>query len=621
MLNEFRETAITWDKANRKIYESLRVSAGDNKGRKLSVQLVNDGVIEDLSGASLSLFWETKDKAHKGLDAFTAVDATKGEFEIYYTTGMLSNEGTLNANLVLVDASGRIVSEPFKITVFKGIDDDAIQSSDSFTALTEALIDINDLEQNYAPRLSTLEQNDVSLSQQLQQNTYFGIENQTDFVDVVRKTNAKPNTLYTKIRSDRNIEVCIPFKGNKSQQWYVDKDPNDDFMKLSGGFVSEYVLSSIVSGAKEYDSRTGTWNTSTINHYTSEVGATFTTTFEGNGVNFRHMEDTRGGIWRFVVDDDPNLTLDYSTYGTSNSTKNSKLFEFLPDGEHKVVGTFMGDDPNNPPSGGAGTSRGWVYASGGTFQILITRYSFSKEVEVFKMTSNKEFAIAVTPSGATTAQWIPEHNNIGSAFAITQAVYFDNELVTDWTGQSNYYQYSSVQIVQKMHGKHPDNPNNLVEFITIHTFNADGVFIKTKMKVLENTTINTGYALMCPVNFAFTDKMVTSLDNAYEITSTSAYDSTNLSENDKALSYLFIGNSSYPNYVGAMTINQPKKTLRVGKDGRRNPLAWLEFRASNSIAKLYPQMFNNYQATVGESFEFSGSYAIGEISFANELYG
>lgn len=173
MLDKFRETAITWDKASRKVYESLRVSAGDNKGRKLSVQVVNDGVIEDLSGASLSLFWETRDKAHKGLDAFTAVDATKGEFEIYYTTGMLSNEGTLNANLVLVDTSGRIVSEPFTITVFKGIDDDAIQSSDSFTTLTQALIDVSNLEQNYAPRLSTLEQNDVSLSQQLQQNASF----------------------------------------------------------------------------------------------------------------------------------------------------------------------------------------------------------------------------------------------------------------------------------------------------------------------------------------------------------------------------------------------------------------------------------------------------------------
>ena len=173
MLDKFRETAITWDKANRKVYEPLRVSAGDNKGRKLSVQVVNSGVIENLSGASLSLFWETKDKANKGLDAFTAVDATKGEFEIYYTTGMLSNEGTLNANLVLVDASGRIVSEPFTIAVFKGIDDDAIQSSDSFTALTEALAQIGNIN-NKADRAELLaleskfEQNKVSVEQQLQ---------------------------------------------------------------------------------------------------------------------------------------------------------------------------------------------------------------------------------------------------------------------------------------------------------------------------------------------------------------------------------------------------------------------------------------------------------------------
>ena len=174
MLDKFRETAITWDKANRKVYEPLRVSAGDNKGRKLSVQVVNGGVIESLSGASLSLFWETKDKAHKGLDAFTAVDATKGEFEIYYTTGMLSNEGVLNANLVLVDTSGRVVSEPFKITVFKGIDDEAIQSSDSFTALTEALAQVGNIN-NKADRAellaleSTFEQNKLSVEQQLQQ--------------------------------------------------------------------------------------------------------------------------------------------------------------------------------------------------------------------------------------------------------------------------------------------------------------------------------------------------------------------------------------------------------------------------------------------------------------------
>lgn len=489
-----------------------------------------------------------------------------------------------------------------------------VNTNNVWDRITKIESTFDNLEGNYTPQL-----NEIKSS--MAQNTYFGIENQTDFVDVVRRANAVPTTLYTKIKGDRNFEVCIPFKGTKSQQWYMDKDTNDDFMKLSGGFVSEYGLSSSAIGTQGYDTKTGVWNTGTVNHYTLEVGATFTTTFTGNGIEFRHLEDLRGGVWRFVVDGKPELTLDYSTYGTSVATKSAMLFEFLPNGEHTIVGTFMGDDPLNPPSSGAGTSRGWVYGSTGTWELFETKYSFTKEVEVFKMTSNKEFAIAVTPTGATTAQWIPEHNSVGTAFAIKQEVYFDNKLQTEWTNQTNYYQYNSVQVIQKMYGKHPENANNLIEFTTIHTFNADGVFTKTKINVLQNITINTGYALMCPVHFPFTDKMMTSLGNAYGIVSTVDYASTDLSENDKALSYLFIGNATYPNYVGAMTISQPKKTLRVGKTGRKTPLTWLQFRATNSLAKLYPQMFNNYQATTGEKFEFSGYYTIGEIPFADEMYG
>ena len=255
MLNEFRETAITWDKANRKIYESLRVSAGDNKGRKLSVQLVNDGVIEDLSGANLSLFWETRDKAHKGLDAFTAVDDTKGEFEIYYTTGMLSNEGTLNANLVLVDASGRVVSEPFKITVFKGIDDDAIQSSDSFTALTEALVTvsqydgrivsnanaINGLQNNKLDK-TTFEQNKLSVEQQLQQS-----ENEVNDLKIskaekseVEGTNKRIDELIIPLSPENsNIEVTnalVSVPKNKSFDTLSER-----FEEVEKGIVSNFV--------------------------------------------------------------------------------------------------------------------------------------------------------------------------------------------------------------------------------------------------------------------------------------------------------------------------------------------------------------------------------------------
>lgn len=156
MLSEFRSTNITWDKATSRIYSPVTANESDENGRKLVVQIVNGGQVEDLTGATLHLYWETMDKLHDGLDVFKAVDLKKGEFELSYTTGMLSNQGALNANLVLIDTVGRVVSERFKITVIEGIDDDAIQSENSFSSLTQALIDIGNLEQNYAPRLNDL---------------------------------------------------------------------------------------------------------------------------------------------------------------------------------------------------------------------------------------------------------------------------------------------------------------------------------------------------------------------------------------------------------------------------------------------------------------------------------
>ncbi|WP_373742694.1 BppU family phage baseplate upper protein [Jeotgalibaca porci] len=156
MLNEFRSAHITWDKATSRIYSTITANESDENGRKLVVQIINGGQVEDLTGATLHLYWITRDKLHDGLDVFKAVDLEKGEFELSYTTGMLSNKGVLNANLVLIDTVGRVVSERFKITVTEGIDNDAIQSENSFSSLTQALIDISNLEQNYAPRLNDL---------------------------------------------------------------------------------------------------------------------------------------------------------------------------------------------------------------------------------------------------------------------------------------------------------------------------------------------------------------------------------------------------------------------------------------------------------------------------------
>lgn len=165
MLENFRKTQLIWDKASTKIKDYLRANSSDNHGRKLSVTVTDDGRVVDLTGVSLMLYWESQDKKVNGLDSFTAVHAQTGQFEIYYTPELLSNVGDLNAQLVLIDGSGRVASETFEIRIFKGVDDGAVVGQASFTALTDALLNAQKLEENYAPRLNAVKINKADKSE------------------------------------------------------------------------------------------------------------------------------------------------------------------------------------------------------------------------------------------------------------------------------------------------------------------------------------------------------------------------------------------------------------------------------------------------------------------------
>lgn len=148
MLDDFRSQEILWDKAENRIKGRYGASSGDTNGRTLKVKISNDKTEADTTGAVLSLAWHGN--GHQGLDAFTSIDETIGEYLIYFTTGMLTNIGTLQASLVLVDSTGRIESQPFDIVVRRGIvDDEAVQSENSFTALTEALVKVSQMQEDF----------------------------------------------------------------------------------------------------------------------------------------------------------------------------------------------------------------------------------------------------------------------------------------------------------------------------------------------------------------------------------------------------------------------------------------------------------------------------------------
>ena len=148
MLDQFRTQKIEWNRANNQIYDRVEANSGDSNGRNLFVQILNGGMVEDLTGAVLSLAWNKR--TEQGLEAFEEVDAKKGQFRLFYPTGMLVNHGVLQASLVLVDVTGRIESKPFDIIVHKGtVDDEAVESDNKFTALTTALVKVSQVQAEF----------------------------------------------------------------------------------------------------------------------------------------------------------------------------------------------------------------------------------------------------------------------------------------------------------------------------------------------------------------------------------------------------------------------------------------------------------------------------------------
>lgn len=150
---------IIWDKANKQLYEKIEGHQGDSNGRQLVVQILNNGKTVSLPHATLYLAW--KSKSNKGFDVFETVDSLKAIYKLAYTTELLSNKGKVKASLVLVDIERRIESKPFNIHLIETVvDDDSVQSENSFTALTKALIRVENIEANEKVRENTFQENE-----------------------------------------------------------------------------------------------------------------------------------------------------------------------------------------------------------------------------------------------------------------------------------------------------------------------------------------------------------------------------------------------------------------------------------------------------------------------------
>lgn len=142
-LDQFRDVDLVINKANDNFFQRQFVSQGDYKGRTLTVQVTNNGVIGEVPGLVLNLRWQNQSAGNTDLSAFTLIDKANSIFRIEYPRHMMT-PGKVIANIQVIQ-NGKITHmKPFELTVQKLPGEaNGIVEKNEYSALVAVLSDAN----------------------------------------------------------------------------------------------------------------------------------------------------------------------------------------------------------------------------------------------------------------------------------------------------------------------------------------------------------------------------------------------------------------------------------------------------------------------------------------------
>lgn len=406
------------------------------------------------------------------------------------------------------------------------------------------------------------------------------------------------------------MRVSVPCGVDGYIQYTVEPDAIDGLIRLRKGGVQGVLATPELLGAKNYDSKTGSWVTSSPpTYYTTEVNATFTTIFPGTRCDFVFRADNRGGVWRFVVDGDEGNYVDISTYSETTVTpKVSTVFSGLSDGNHFLVATFIGEESDKTYTEPA---RGWVWYDEAHETNRVIRYYTELGVvdEIYADVSNKEFALQCRPAESVEdTQWVPSHGVSGVTEIIEQTIYIDGTPNNVW--DYRVMSADNVTVEQVCKGLHPSEPaNELFVYTLVTSFSKDGVSIRGLVDFKRDTYIGQGYGCMLPVVNGFAKNLATGKGERIDTTLTT--DNTYLV--DVAQSVAFFDPTK--DYVTTMTIKNMTNSVRLGLGGTPNNPMRVNHRAD--LQKFYALAYSQHTVFAGTTFAFGANFHTNQVENAN----
>lgn len=343
----------------------------------------------------------------------------------------------------------------------------------------------------------------------------------------------------------------------------------------------------------------------------------------GEKINFMSMTDNRGGVWEFMLNDDPATIKIVSVYSsTPRYNVSHVIFDGLAYREHKVTAIFKGDDPNNTPSTGAGTARGWMYTNTAedAYNTLsgVMKIGSAESKRLLVDGSNKEFAFSAKYNGQQ--HWLPEHSSVGTVFYSTPLEIYSDGQQIDFLSQnfSHSIFFSELSVVQNCICRISNT--DIASLKITHSFNMDGACAwSSELKAIESFEIVDGYPLMLPLANETFDTVVSGIHNS----KISKYDDT-LSyfnvESDKVHSYAAVDKKS-SDYIVACKIETPIKSMRLKEtDGHKPINQKMLFSERADFPKLYYHSMFNKSITIGEVYNWSAQIIAAEIKDAYEIF-
>lgn len=141
-----------------KLVPYIEVVSGDTDANIFNIQLFENFVPLNASGNTAVIIFEKPDKTSV-FQNLTIIDATKGKYTCTLSSQTILVPGRIKAEVALYEGTKKITSTKFEFAVRKSLlNENTVESSNEFTALTEALGTVN----QYDSRITTVEQDQAA---------------------------------------------------------------------------------------------------------------------------------------------------------------------------------------------------------------------------------------------------------------------------------------------------------------------------------------------------------------------------------------------------------------------------------------------------------------------------